>query len=121
VSAIGASTSNKKDMQMSLTFTAGDMTIHRVIEDETTFRSVPQFFGDVPAAILDENRAWLKQIKAMDADDILRICFQSYVVRTPHHTILIDTCVGNDKSRSQMPAWHMRKSDTYMRALAAHG
>jgi glyoxylase-like metal-dependent hydrolase (beta-lactamase superfamily II) len=106
---------------MSLTFKAGDMTIHRVIEDETTFRTVPQFFGELPKEVLTENRAWLQQIKALDADDVLRICFQSYVVRTPHHTILIDTCVGNDKSRSQWPAWHMRKSDTYMRALAAHG
>ena len=107
---------------MSLTFKAGDMTIHRVIEDETTFRTVSQFFGDqVSPELLAENRAWLKQINALEADDVLRICFQSYVVRTPHHTILIDTCIGNDKSRSQFPAWHMRKSDTYMRALAGHG
>src|SRR5262245_60794183 len=107
---------------MTLRFTVGDMTIHRVIEDETTFRPVLQFFeGHLSPELLAENRAWLQQGSALDADDLLRICFQSYVVRTPHHTIMIDTCIGNDKSRSQVPAWHMRKSDTYMRALAAHG
>ena len=105
---------------MSLTFTAGDMTIHRVIEDETTFRPAMEFFAGLTSELLAENRSWL-QPKALDANDVLMICFQSYVVRTPHHTVLIDTCVGNDKSRSQWPTWHMRKSDTYMRALASHG
>src|SRR5215831_21014888 len=106
---------------MTLRFTVSDMTIHRVIEDETTFRPALQFFeGHLSPELLAENRAWL-QPNALDADDFLRICFQSYVVRTPHHTVLIDTCVGNDKSRSQWPAWHMRKSDAYMKALASHG
>jgi len=105
---------------MSLTFKAGDMTIHRVIEDETTFRPALQFFANLTPELLAENRSWL-QPKALDPDDLLLICFQSYVVRTPHHTILIDTCVGNDKSRSRWPAWHMRTSDAYMRALASHG
>lgn len=106
---------------MSLTFAIGDMTVHRVIEDETTYRPALQFFGDhLSPELLAECRAWL-QPTALDENDLLRLCFQSYVVRTPHHTVLIDTCVGNDKSRSQWPAWHMRKSDAYMRALAAYG
>lgn len=32
--------------------------------------------------------------------------FQSWLLKTKHHTILIDTCVGNDKDRSNTnPAW----------------
>ena len=26
------------------------------------------------------------------------LCFQSYVVKTPHHNILVDACIGNDKT-----------------------
>jgi glyoxylase-like metal-dependent hydrolase (beta-lactamase superfamily II) len=43
------------------------------------------------------------------------------VVRTPHHNILIDTCVGNDKNRPTHPFWHQMKSEAYMRNLAALG
>ncbi len=46
---------------------------------------------------------------------------QSYLVRTPHHTILVDTCVGNHKPRPARPAWHMRTSEQYERNLAATG
>jgi len=43
------------------------------------------------------------------------------VVKTPHHTILIDSCIGNDKPRPNRPNWNMKTDDTYMRALAAAG
>jgi glyoxylase-like metal-dependent hydrolase (beta-lactamase superfamily II) len=51
--------------------------------------------------------------------DELQFPMQSYVVRTSHHTILIDSCVGNDKERPNRPSWHMKTDDAYMRALAA--
>ena len=53
--------------------------------------------------------------------DVLILCFQSYVVKTPHHTILVDSCIGNDKPRPLRPKWNMKTDDTYMRALAAAG
>ena len=53
--------------------------------------------------------------------DVLILCFQSYVVKTPHHTILIDSCIGNDKPRPLRPKWNMKTDDTYLRALAAAG
>jgi glyoxylase-like metal-dependent hydrolase (beta-lactamase superfamily II) len=57
----------------------------------------------------------------IDATDTLILCFQSYVVRTPHYTILIDSCIGNDKPRPQRPKWNQKTDDTYMRALKAAG
>jgi glyoxylase-like metal-dependent hydrolase (beta-lactamase superfamily II) len=30
----------------------------------------------------------------------------AYLIRTRHHTILFDTCCGNDKERPDMPHWH---------------
>ena len=52
---------------------------------------------------------------------MLILCFQSYIVKTPHHTILVDSCIGNDKPRPLRPKWNMKTDDTYMRALAASG
>jgi glyoxylase-like metal-dependent hydrolase (beta-lactamase superfamily II) len=42
-------------------------------------------------------------------------------VRTPHHNILVDSCVGNHKPRPHRPAWHMQASDRYAQSLAAAG
>src|SRR5205814_6344804 len=64
---------------------------------------------------------WMKKAGAIDDNDVLILCFQSYVVTTPHHTILIDGCIGNDKPRPLRPKWHLKTDDTYMRALNAAG
>jgi len=41
----------------------------------------------------------MQEAGALDADDVLILCFQSNVVKTPHHTILIDQLIGNDNPR----------------------
>jgi glyoxylase-like metal-dependent hydrolase (beta-lactamase superfamily II) len=106
---------------MSLTFKAGDLTIHRIIEQETTFLPALEMLPTLTPEVLAENRAWMQSAKALDASDVLILCFQSYVVKTPHHTILIDSCIGNDKPRPTRPKWNMKTDDTYMRGLAAAG
>ncbi|HKU05349.1 MAG TPA: MBL fold metallo-hydrolase [Bradyrhizobium sp.] len=103
---------------MSLTFKAGDLTIHRIIEQETTFLPALEMLPALTPEVLTENRAWMQAAKALDASDVLILCFQSYVVKTPHHTILIDSCIGNDKPRPRFPKWHMKTDNIYMRALA---
>ncbi|MEY9884222.1 MBL fold metallo-hydrolase [Bradyrhizobium sp. USDA 328] len=42
----------------------------------------------------------------------------SWLVRTPHHTILIDTATGNDKSRPEIPPLH-RLNEPFLTRLAA--
>ena len=70
--------------------------------------------------MLEENRSWLAP-SALDADGNLVLCFQSYIVKTPRHTILVDSCIGNDKERTARPLWHQKKDDALMRGLAAAG
>src|ERR1051325_3847365 len=106
---------------MSLKFTVGDLTIHRIIEQETTFLPALEMLPGLTPEVLAENRAWMQKAGALDANDVLILCFQSYVVKTPHHTILISSCIGNDKPRPQRPKWNMKTDDTYTRALAAAG
>jgi glyoxylase-like metal-dependent hydrolase (beta-lactamase superfamily II) len=106
---------------MSLKLAVGDLTIHRIIEQETTFLPALEMLPDLTPELLAENRAWMQKAGALDANDVLILCFQSYVVKTPHHTILIDSCIGNDKPRPNRPKWNMKTDDTYLRALAATG
>ena len=106
---------------MSLKFTVGDFTIHRIIEQETTFLQANDALPTLAPEVLAENRGWLQKTGALDANDTLILCFQSYIIKTPHHTILIDSCIGNDKPRPLRPKWNMKTDDSYMRALAASG
>jgi glyoxylase-like metal-dependent hydrolase (beta-lactamase superfamily II) len=71
--------------------------------------------------LLAEHKPWLQAAGAIAADDVLILCFQSYIVKTPHYTILVDSCIGNDKPRPLRPKWNMKTDDSYMRALAASG
>ena len=105
---------------MSLKYSAGDLTIHRIIEQEISFLPALDLIPGLTPEVLAENRAWMKQAKALDDQDVLILCFQSYVIKTPHHTILVDSCIGNDKPRPR-PVWNMKTDDNYMRALAAAG
>src|ERR1700755_1874296 len=102
---------------MSLKFTVGDLTIHRIIEQETTFLPALDMLPGLTPEVLAENRAWMREARALDDSDVLILCFQSYVVRTPHHTILIDSCIGNDKPRPARPVWHQKTDDSFMRGL----
>jgi glyoxylase-like metal-dependent hydrolase (beta-lactamase superfamily II) len=98
----------------------GDMTIMRALEIVTPFDPLT-FYPETTPEDWDPHREWLAP-NAMDPDTgMLLLYMQSYVVRTRHHTILIDTCVGNHKERSNRPLWHLKTDDTYMRALAMHG
>ena len=46
---------------------------------------------------------------------------QSFLLRTPDLTILIDSCVGEDKQRPRRPDWHRRTSTGYLERLLAAG
>jgi glyoxylase-like metal-dependent hydrolase (beta-lactamase superfamily II) len=102
------------------TIQIGSTTIHRIVEQEGPFFEAMKFFPDITKELLDQNRGWL-QPRFLDARDQLMLCIQSYIVKTPHHTIMIDSCVGNHKPRPTRPFWHMMNSDRYEKNLAASG
>ena len=107
-------------MTSPLTFAAGDLTIHRIVESTGPIMPVQQMLPDLTDEMLAENRAWLAPA-ALTQDDRPILVFQSYVVRTPHHNILIDSCVGNGKTLPHMPDWHQLQGRQYEHALQATG
>jgi glyoxylase-like metal-dependent hydrolase (beta-lactamase superfamily II) len=106
---------------MGLSFAVGELEIHRIVEQETTFLPALEMLPGLTPDALAENRAWMKKAGAIDDDDVLILCFQSFVVKTPHHTVLVDSCIGNDKPRPLRPKWNMKSDQTYLRALDAAG
>jgi glyoxylase-like metal-dependent hydrolase (beta-lactamase superfamily II) len=106
---------------MTTHFTLGDISIHRVVEQQLPFVAPLEFFPTLTPALLEENLAWMQPDYIDPATGKLVICVQSYLVRTRHHNILIDACVGNHKSRPTRPVWDKMVSDQYEKSLAATG
>ncbi len=102
------------------TIVLGDVTIHRIVEMQAPFMSVRQFLPGLAEPVLAANRDWLRPA-ALDAEDRVVLCFQSYVVRTPHHVVLVDSCIGNHKERTTRPLWHQKTDRAWMDGLAALG
>jgi glyoxylase-like metal-dependent hydrolase (beta-lactamase superfamily II) len=98
----------------------GGLTLARAVEMVTPFDR-QAFFPKIMPSEWALSESWLKP-RAMDPESgALLFTIQSYVVRTSHHTILIDSCVGNHKERINRPFWHQKSDDAYLRALAALG
>ena len=107
---------------MSPALRIGELAIHRIVEMQVHFTDPYEFMPGLTPGQLESNRGWMQDMGALDpATGRLVLCFQSYVVRTGKHVILVDSCVGNDKDRAARPVWHMKKDDAWMRGLAALG
>ncbi|MEZ5661252.1 MAG: MBL fold metallo-hydrolase [Burkholderiaceae bacterium] len=62
---------------------------------------------------------WLRPHYMTD-DFKLKGWIQSFLIRGGEQTVLVDTCVGNDKERPNDPGWH-RQQRAFLAALAATG
>jgi len=100
--------------------TIGDMTVSRIVEYEGPIFPPGFLFPDADDETLRANADWLQPAFIDPETGHLIMSFHSYVVRTPRHTILVDTCLGNHKHRPQRDFWHMRDGP-YLADLAAMG
>ncbi|MEM7405037.1 MAG: MBL fold metallo-hydrolase [Pseudomonadota bacterium] len=99
----------------------GKLRIARVLEMTQDFPA-REFFPDTTEEDWAPHREWLIREGALTADtDSILLPMQSYVVQTSHHTILLDTCIGNHKDRPSRPTWHQKTDTTYMDNLARLG
>ena len=80
------------------TFKVGDTVVHRVVEQEGPFFNPLEFFPSLTPELLEEDRGWMTEGGYLDRQSAqLVLCIQSYLLQTPHHNILMDSCVGNHK------------------------
>jgi glyoxylase-like metal-dependent hydrolase (beta-lactamase superfamily II) len=88
----------------------GAITVDRLVESEGPSFHPGFIFPDATPEALAGEMDWLLP-HFLDAESgRLLMSLHSHVIRTRHHTILVDTCVGNDKERPSTPPWHRRDS-----------
>ena len=98
----------------------GGVTVDRVLENEAPLLAPDILFPDFDSEVFDAHRDWLEPNLLQPGTDLLILAFNSYVIRTKHHVILVDTCTGNDKERPHKPRYHM-KNWPFLERLAAAG
>jgi glyoxylase-like metal-dependent hydrolase (beta-lactamase superfamily II) len=79
-----------------------------------------EVFPQATPQALEPDMHWLMNHAICPDTGKLILPIQSYVVQTPQHTILIDTCIGCGKVDS-FNEWNDRDDDTWLRNLAAAG
>jgi glyoxylase-like metal-dependent hydrolase (beta-lactamase superfamily II) len=105
---------------MATPITLKDIAIYPVVEQQGPFFKAHEFFPTLSNELFEENRSWLVP-EFIDASGGVLLCIQGFVIKTPHHNILIDACVGNHKHRPMRPVWNLMNSDRFEKGLAATG
>lgn len=103
------------------TRTLGDIRIGRLVEfDEPIFR-LDEFFDEATPEAVEPHRHWLEPRALDPVSGKMVMPVLSYLVRTRHHTILIDTCIGCGKSSDSVPEWKDLRNETWLSSLATAG
>ena len=93
-------------MTTSKSLQIGNIRIDRILEMEAPFMGPTEAFLDATTADVEAHRHWLEPHALCAQSGKLILAIQAYLIRTSRHTILIDTCVGCDKSNEWFAPWH---------------
>ena len=99
----------------------GDITIQRIVEHEIPVYRPLDFFDEASPEAVAPYRGWLEPKALCPRTGCMVMPVQSYLVRTRHHHILIDTCVGCHKSDSEPAVWHQRSNQLWLANLESAG
>jgi glyoxylase-like metal-dependent hydrolase (beta-lactamase superfamily II) len=102
-------------------FRVGALSVGRIVESEAPFLEPVEMFAEATETALAPYRSWLEPRALCPVTGKLILPIQTYVVETSHHRILLDTCVGNDKSVEWHPPWHRKQGGSYLTDLATFG
>lgn len=98
----------------------GDVEVWRILELHAPFLTTEELFptaGPDVRAIVEAHVPG--GVCAHSGRLILPV--QGFLLKTPTHNILVDSCVGNDKTVPRHPDWHRRSSTRFMASLMAAG
>ena len=97
-----------------------EVSVTRVLEFEMPLIPPEVLLPDATPEAVAPHLGWLTPHLLDPESGHLMLAFHSLVVRTGRHTILVDTCGGNDKPRPGKPRYHMKRWP-YLEALAQAG
>lgn len=96
----------------------GEVEVWRILEINAPFMPVEDLFPTAQDLAASFDRHGPGQVDIATGRLILPV--QGFLLRTPSHLILVDACVGNDKTARFAP-WAGRQSGRFLAALTAAG
>ena len=82
-------------------FQVGDILVSRIVEMEMPLLVAKSFFPDWNNQIVEQHKQWLIPRHFDPVSGKVVINIQAFLIETPRSKILVDTCVGNHKSRNR--------------------
>lgn len=102
------------------TWRIGDTTVTRIEEILGPAFQPQELLATFDPAVLEEHLHWMAPNYYVPATNQFIMSVHSWLIQTPHHNILVDTCCGNAKQRPGSP--HFHQLDTpYLDRLRAAG
>jgi glyoxylase-like metal-dependent hydrolase (beta-lactamase superfamily II) len=98
----------------------GDISIVRVTEQFGPGFAPDVLFPDWDQAVLDRHRSLMIPGCFDEAQNRFIASIHTWVLKTKHHVILIDSCGGNHKNRPQLPRFH-QQNHPFLERLADAG
>jgi len=83
----------------------GNATIEKVEEINGPGFAAKRMAPKFDQQAFDAQKGWMKPEHVAGDNDKLVMSIHTWIVKTPRHTILIDTCLGNHKQRAN-PGWN---------------
>ncbi len=102
-------------------YSLGQIVVHRIVESVCTGFDPFSFFPGTTKDDWARHRDWMEPRALDPKSGNLVLTIQAFLVRTRHHTILVDSCVGDDKPRPARAFWHMQKWNTFLPRLREAG
>lgn len=90
--------------------TLGDVMISRIVEIGRSSFPTARMLPESDAGQIARHHRWIKPHFFDDVTGDIGSRIQTWIVRTPQHTVLVDTGVGNDKARGDNALWNKRSS-----------
>ena len=99
----------------------GSAAYTSILELDEPFLAPDKMFAQATPEALAPHLDWLIPRALCPKTGRMILPIQSFLVRTPHHLALIDTCIGNHKSPAGFKRWAERDDSTWLTNLAAAG
>ena len=102
-------------------FTIGQAVVDVIVDDGDYELPLSGFLPGLDLERLARHQAMLEPEFLDFARDRLKVAIQSYVVKMGGRTILIDSCIGDDRDRPEVPVWQQRHDSGFLERLQQAG
>ena len=104
-----------------MTIALGQISCDQIVDMQMPYKTPLELFIGATAEDVDRHRHWLEPWALCPQTGGAIMAVQSYLLRTSHHTILVDTCVGCDKTSDGFAPWHLRTDTSWLDRLGKAG